>query len=120
MLSTVSASVPTLAAATCWHVVTPDGHYVYTSNPGTGTISGFSIASNGALTPISGTILATLPSGSANLDIAVTVDGKFLYTLNSGTGTVGVFAINADGTLNPLPEAGGLSAAAGFNGIAAI
>jgi 6-phosphogluconolactonase len=120
MLSTVSASVPTLAAATCWHVVTPDGHYVYTSNPGTGTISGFSIASNGALTPISGTILATLPSGSANLDIAVTADGKFLYTLDSGTGTVGIFAINADGTLNPLSEAGGLSAAAGFNGIAAI
>jgi 6-phosphogluconolactonase len=119
-LSTDSASVPTLAAATCWHVVTPDGHYVYTSNPGTGTISGFSIASNGALTPISATILATLPAGSANLDIAVTADGKFLYTLDSGTGTVGIFSINADGTLNPLPEAGGLKAASGFNGIAAI
>jgi len=119
-LSVVSASVPTLAAATCWHVVTPDGHYVYTSNPGTGTISGFSLASNGALTPISATILATLPAGSANLDIAVTANGKFLYTLDSGTGTVGIFAINADGTLNPLPEAGGLTAASGFNGIAAI
>jgi 6-phosphogluconolactonase len=119
-LSVVSASVPTLAAATCWHVVTPDGHYVYTSNPGSGTISGFSIASNGDLTPISATIVATLPAGSGNLDIAVTADGKFLYTLDSGTGTVGVFAINSDGTLNPLPEAGGLSPASGFNGIAAI
>jgi len=118
-LSVVSTSVPTLGAATCWHVVTPDGHFVYTTNPGSGTMSGFSLASNGALTPIAGTIVATLPAGSANLDLAVTPDGKFLYTLNSGTGSVGIFAINSDGTLNPLPEAGGLKAASGFNGIAA-
>jgi 6-phosphogluconolactonase len=119
-LSAVSASVPTLAAATCWHLVTPDGKFVYTSNAGSGTISGFSIAANGSLTPISATVVATLPAGSANLDIAVTGYGKFLYTLDSGTGTIGIFAIKADGTLNPLPEAAGLSAASGFNGIAAI
>jgi 6-phosphogluconolactonase (cycloisomerase 2 family) len=119
-LSPISTSVPTLAAATCWHVVTPEGKFVYTSNAGSGTISGFSIAANGALTPISATVVATLPAGSATLDIAVTADGKFLYTLDSGTGTVGIFAINADGTLNPLPEAAVLSAASGFNGIAAI
>ena len=75
-LSTISASVPTLAAATCWHVVTPNGKYVYTSNPGSGNISGFSLSSTGVLTPIDATILATLPAGSANLDLAITADGK--------------------------------------------
>ncbi len=119
-LSPVSTSVPTLGAATCWHVVTPDGHFVYTSNAGSGNISGFAIGSSGALTPVSGTIVGTNPAGSANLDVAVSGDGKFLYTLNSGTGTVSIFGINDDGTLTTLGDVAGLSAAAGFNGIAAF
>ena len=60
------------------------------------------------------------PADSKNLDIAVSADSKFLYTLNSGTGTTSVFVINQDGSLNNLGEAGGLSADAGFNGIAAF
>lgn len=119
-LSTISASVPTLAAATCWHVVTPNGKYVYTSNPGSGNISGFSLSSTGVLTPIDATILATLPAGSTNLDLAITADGKYLYTTNSGTGSVSVFGVNADGSLTPLPGVGGLTANAGYNGIAAL
>jgi len=119
-LSVISASVPTLANATCWHVVTPDGKHLYTTNPGSASLSGFSIGSNGALTAIDGTVLALLPSGSANLDVAVTLDGKYLYTIDSGTGSVSALAINADGTFTPLPGASGLNANAGFNGIAAM
>jgi len=118
-LSDVSTSVPTLAAATCWLEVTPNGKFVYTSNAGSGTVSGFAIGANGALTPVSGTIVGTNPSGSSNLDLAITEDGKFLYTLNSGTGTVSIFAINSDGTLTSLGDVAGLSADAGVNGIAA-
>jgi 6-phosphogluconolactonase len=118
-LSAISANMPTLANATCWHVVTPDGHFVYTSNPGSGTISGFALGAHGELTAIDGTIVATLLTGSANLDLAITADGKFLYTLDSGTGKVSALEINADGTLTTLNEVGGLTANAGFNGIAA-
>jgi 6-phosphogluconolactonase (cycloisomerase 2 family) len=120
MLSAITASVPTQGAATCWQAVTPDGRFVYTSNAGSATISGFSIATNGALTPLSGAVVATLPSGSTNLDIAITADGKFLYTLNSGTGTINIFGINQDGSLTSLGDVGGLSANAGMNGIAAL
>jgi DNA-binding beta-propeller fold protein YncE len=120
MLSTISASVPTLANATCWHVVTPNGKLLYTSNPGSGSLSGLWISSAGALTPVDGTVLATLPNGSSNLDLAVTIDGKYLYTIDSGTGSVSVFAINTDGTLTTLTGVSGLAANAGFNGIAAI
>jgi 6-phosphogluconolactonase (cycloisomerase 2 family) len=119
-LSTISASVPTLGAATCWQAVTPDGRFVYTANSGSSTISGFSIGKNGGLTPLSGTVVATLPTGSIDLDTTITADGKFLYTLNSGTGTIGIFGIDADGTLSSLGEKGGLPASAGFNGIAAF
>ena len=120
ILSAISISVPTLGAATCWNVVTPDGHFVYTANSASSTISGFAIGSDWSLTPVSGTILATLPSGSTDIDMAVSADGKFLYTLNSSSGTVGIFGINHDGTLNSIGDAGGLSAASGYNGIAAF
>ena len=118
-LSPISASVPTQGAATCWQAVTPDGRFVYTSNSATSTISGFAIGTDGALTPLPGTVAATLPTGSTNLDTAISSDGKFLYTLDSGTGLVSIFGINEDGSLTSLGDAGGLSAAAGFNGIAA-
>ncbi len=120
MLSPISPSVPTLSAGTCWQEVTPDGRFVYTSNSASSTISGYSLGANGALTPLAGTVVATLPAGSINLDIAISADGKFLYTLNSGTGTLNIFSINQDGTLTSLGDAGGLSASAGMNGIAAI
>ncbi len=118
-LSAISADVPTLANATCWHVVTPDGKYLYTTNPGSSSLAGFSISASGTLTPIDGTILATLPVGSTNLDLAVTSDGKYLYTIDSGTGSVSILNINADGTLTPLNGVSGLAVNAGFNGIAA-
>ena len=70
-LSAITTSVPTLGAANCWNVVTPDGSFVYTSNAGSSTISGFAIAKTGALTALSGTIVGTNPEGSGNLDIAV-------------------------------------------------
>jgi 6-phosphogluconolactonase len=118
-LSPISTSVPTLGAATCWQVTTPDGRFVYTSNAGTATVSGFSIAPNGSLTPLPGTVQGANPAGAANIDITISSNGKFLYTLNTGKGTIGIFAIHKDGTLTNLGSADGLAAAGGFNGIAA-
>jgi 6-phosphogluconolactonase len=115
----ISTGVPTLGNANCWNAVTPDGRFVYTSNAGSSTISGFAISATGVLMPLGGTVVGNNPSGSTNLDIAVSADGKFLYTLNSGTGTIGIFGIQPDGTLNKIGEAEGLVQTAGFNGIAA-
>ncbi len=119
-LTPLSAPIATLGAATCWQAVTPDGRFVYTSNAGTSNISGFSITGAGLLTALPGTVVASNPAGSSNLDIAISGDGKFVYTLNSGTGAVGMFAINADGTLKSLGALSGLPISAGFNGIAAL
>jgi 6-phosphogluconolactonase (cycloisomerase 2 family) len=100
--------------------MTPDGRFVYVSNAGSGSISGFAIGSGGTLTAIPGTILAINPTGSSNIDITVSADGKFLYSLNAGTGAVGMFAIQpTNGSLTDLGTAGDLPAAAGLNGIAA-
>ena len=118
-LSPISLGVPTLGNANCWNVVTPDGRFVYVSNAGSSTISGFAIGKTGGLTPVGATVVGTNPAGSTNLDIAVSADGKFLYTLNSGTGTIGIFALQPDGSLTNLGELGSFPSTAGFNGIAA-
>jgi 6-phosphogluconolactonase (cycloisomerase 2 family) len=119
-LSGITTGVPTLGNANCWDAVSPNGRWVYVSNAASSTISGFSIGTGGALTPIGATVLGTNPTGAGNLDIAVSADSKFLYSLNSGDGSIGVFGIQEDGTLTNDGEAEALSANAGFNGIAAF
>ncbi|MBV8834537.1 MAG: beta-propeller fold lactonase family protein [Acidobacteriaceae bacterium] len=119
-LFSISAGIPTLGAATCWNVATPDGRFVYTNNAGSFNISGFAIGSNGTLTPLPNTVQASDPNGSANIDITISSDGKFLYSLNAGIGTIGIFGINKDGSLSNLGSIGGVLAKGGFNGIAAF
>lgn len=118
-LSAISTSVPTLGAANCWNAITPDGRWVYVSNAGSSTISGFAIAADGTLTPLAGTVLGRNASGATNLDLTVSADGKFVFTLNTGNGTIGIFAIQKDGTLVNVGAAEGFASRSGFNGIAA-
>jgi 6-phosphogluconolactonase len=119
-LSPISTSVPTLGAANCWNVVAPDGSFVYTSNAGSSTISGFAIANTGVLAALPGTVVGTNPEGSGNLDIAVSSDGRFIYTLNSAAGAIGIFSVQKDGTLLNVGFASGVSPLSGFYGIAAF
>ena len=119
-LTTISKSVPTFGNANCWSAITPNGKFIYVDNAASGTVSGFSIASNGQLTPIGDTVLGTLPQGSTNLDLAISADSKYLYTLDSGTGVIGSFAIQTNGALTAITETGDLPKSAGFNGIAAF
>ena len=118
-LSPISSSIPTLGAANCWNAITPDGRFVYVSNAGSSTISGFAIAGNGSLSALPGIVVGGNPAGATNLDITVSADGKFLYTMNSHNGTVGIFAIQKDGTLKTVTAASGIAPNSGFNGIAA-
>ena len=119
-VSPISQSLPTLGDGNCWNAITPDGKYVYADNSGTNTVAGFSVAANGTLTPIAGTILGNNPAGTTNLDLTVSTDGKFLYTMNSSAGSVSIYRINQDGTLVGLGEIDGLPKTVGFNGIAAF
>jgi 6-phosphogluconolactonase (cycloisomerase 2 family) len=117
-LQTVSASVPTTETAACWLVITNDGRYGYTTNAGSGTISGYRIGFDGTLTLLDadGRTGVTGP-GSTPLDMAITGDGRYLYSLNAGDGTLGAFRVAADGSLQAIPGFSGLPA--GINGLAA-
>jgi len=115
----ISSGIPTFGAANCWNAITPDGRFVYVSNAGSSTISGFVIDVNGRLSALPGTLVAANPAGATNLDITVSADGKFLCTLNSRNGSIGIFAIQKDGTLKNTGSAGEIAPNSGFNGIAA-
>jgi 6-phosphogluconolactonase len=109
----ISGAVATHQGAPCWLVLTTDGRFAYTANASGATISGFSIAADGALTLLDPTGATTvLGAGSHPLDEAVSQDGRFLYVLVDGRHTIAGFRIGADGSLSPLGEVGTLPAGA--------
>jgi 6-phosphogluconolactonase len=117
-LHTVSASVGTNQTAACWVAVTPDGRFAYTTNTGSGSISGYAIDFDGGLTLLdpNGRTGVT-GDGSSPIDMAFSRGGHFLYALNSGTHTIAAFAVTHTGALVRLAFTGGLPASA--NGLAA-
>jgi 6-phosphogluconolactonase (cycloisomerase 2 family) len=116
-LELVSGSVPTTETAACWFVVTGNGRFAYTSNTGSGSISGYSVR-HGALTLLDadGRTGVTGP-GTAPIDLALARNSRYLYALNAGTQTISGFAVGADGSLTAIGTVGGLPASA--NGLAA-
>jgi 6-phosphogluconolactonase (cycloisomerase 2 family) len=97
-LAVISGSVPTLQGATCWMGVTADGQYAYTGNAGSGTITGFAVGDQGALTRLNG-VGGTVASGGAGTTEIAILGSRVLYALNRGSGGIGVFEIQKDGTL---------------------
>jgi 6-phosphogluconolactonase (cycloisomerase 2 family) len=112
-------SKPTLGGGSCWSAVTPDGHWLYTANSASNSISGYGITNSGAISPVQGTIVAQLPNGTTDLDMAVSADGKYLYSVNGSAGTVGIYTIKTDGTLQIQAAHPAFTPVTGFNGIAA-
>jgi DNA-binding beta-propeller fold protein YncE len=101
-------------------VATPDGHYLYVANTASSTISGYALTGGGGVSALPGTIVATFPAGSVDLDLAISGDGKYLYSVNSGTGAIGMLKIKSDGTLQMIGTLPVMAAKAGQNGIAAL
>jgi 6-phosphogluconolactonase len=115
------SSVSTLQRAPCWLITTHDGRFAYTANAGSNSVTGFAIASNGALTILTPTGMTGLVgAGATPLDLDVSQDSKYLYVLKAGVNAIGAFAVNHDGTLNNLADGvGGLPTRSGQMGIAA-
>ena len=119
-LSVVSAAAATLQRAPCWLIVNNSGRFAYTANAGSATITGFSVAANGALSLLTSTgVSGDLGAGAQPLDLDMSRNGNFLYVMKNGTGTIGGFAVGGDGGLTPLADTPGLVARAGYMGLAA-
>jgi len=103
-------------------VLTKNERFAYAANAGSGSIVGYSVSRDGSLSALDadGRTGVTNGTGATPLDMDITNDGKFLYVLQTGTGTIGAFAIGNGGSLTVLPDTPGLSARAGFQGLAAF
>ena len=105
----ISASLPVGQGAACWVAVTADGRFAYTGNA-TGSISGYSIARDGALTALTaGGLTAAAPRPN---DLAVA--GRYLYAVNPAVGEVTAYRIANDGRLTPMPGVANLGTLAGL------
>jgi len=100
-LEVISGSVSTHQTDACWVVLTKDGRFAYTTNTGSGTISGYSVSRTGHLKLIdpSGVTATTGGADSMPADVALSDDGQFVFSLNQGTGTISSFRVHPDGHL---------------------
>ena len=116
-LSVISPSVKDNQSAACWVVVTENGRYAYTTNTGSGSISGYRVARDGTLSLLGDGLTAVIGAGTGPIDAALSKGSQFLYVLNSGIGTVSGYRVEPNGSLSPIDSVGGL--APGVNGLVA-
>jgi 6-phosphogluconolactonase len=108
----ISASLPVGQGAACWVAVTADGRFAYTGNA-TGSISGFAIGRDGALTALNANGLTATSTRPNDLAVA----GNYLYAVNPSAGEVTAYHIQNNGALVPMPGVQNLGA--GLAGLAA-
>jgi 6-phosphogluconolactonase (cycloisomerase 2 family) len=114
-LEVISAAVPTGQGGVCWLVITKNGRFAYTTNAGTGTISGFNIARDGTLSLLDEDGVTAKAIGGV-IDMALSNNSRFLYALSSGAGTILGFQVGSDGGLKQVEE---IDLPTGANGLAA-
>jgi 6-phosphogluconolactonase (cycloisomerase 2 family) len=117
LLEVVAPSVPTTETAACWVAVSKDGRFAYTTNTGSGTVSGFAIDWDGGLTLLDADGVTGM-AGAGPIDMDFSEDGRFLYTLDAGDDSITAFRHRTgSGALKPRQTLAGLPDAA--NGLAA-
>ncbi len=112
-LTTITAAAGDGQTAPCWVVLTNDGRFAYTTNTGSGNVSGYRVGFNGTLQLLSASgQTGNTGTGSTPLDAAISNDSRFLYVLTPGTGNIQGFSVSLDGSLSPLSQATGIPSSA--------
>jgi DNA-binding beta-propeller fold protein YncE len=81
---------------------TPDENFLIATNSGTVNLTVYSIAADGALSPVPGSPFPAGPGGALD-GIKVTPDGKFLAVARPGVNSVSMFSISGLGGLTAVP-----------------
>jgi YVTN family beta-propeller protein len=110
-LQNIASGNPAVQSNPFGSAITPDGDFLYVSNPedgANGTISGFQVNANGTLTTVDvspGIPFAWRDAAPGNhpLNMAVSPDGNHLYVATRASNTVNAYTINGDGSLTPVP-----------------
>ncbi|MEP6778466.1 MAG: beta-propeller fold lactonase family protein [Gemmatimonadaceae bacterium] len=107
----VTATLHNSETAPCWVAITDDGKFAYSTNTGSGTVSGFAINRNGSLSALDANgVTAVFGDGTAPADISLSHNSRYLYTRNGGSHTIGVARIKGNGSLKVLNGISGLPA----------
>jgi DNA-binding beta-propeller fold protein YncE len=109
--ATLIDSVGTIQAATCW--VAAARGFLFASNAGSASISGYSASPSGGLT-----LTGQTSTDAGTVDAAASHGGRFLYVQTGGNGIVDEFLTHPDGTLTEIGSVT-VAGAAGGEGIAA-
>ncbi|MDQ1494339.1 MAG: hypothetical protein QOG69_822 [Actinomycetota bacterium] len=110
--------VPNGQAATCWSVLAKG--YVYASNSGSNTITGYAEDAAGGLSLLDPSAV-TATTDAAPVDVAASRDGNYLYQEATRAGAIDEFKVNDDGSLTRIGTVTGLPIdnGSGIEGIAA-
>jgi len=109
VVSVIDPVVATTETAACWVVTTPNRKFAYTTNTGSGTVSGFAIDSRGNLHLLDADgVTGVTGPGSSPIDAGTSRHGDYLFVLDAGTDAISVFAIGKQGNLTPRPGVSGL------------
>ena len=108
-LSVISPSVATHQSAACWVVLDKHGHYAYTTNTGSGSVSGYQVDRSGALKLLNPNgITALTGPGSGPTDAAVSGREEFLFVLTPPVGKITTFSMHSDGSLTTVGSVAGV------------
>jgi 6-phosphogluconolactonase (cycloisomerase 2 family) len=110
-LNLIDGSVPTAQTAACWVIVARHGRYAYTTNTGSGSVTGFRVGRTGSLSRLS-VDGRTGITGGGPTDGATTPDGRMLFVLSPSIGEIVSFQVQADGTLRNLSSVAGAAGTA--------
>ena len=115
-LTVLAGPVPTNQSAACWVVVTRSGRFAYTTNTGSASVSGYSVAADGTPTLLNSDGV-TAVAGKGPIDAGFSLGDRFFFVLNSSDHSISAFAVGRDGSLNAVGTTSGLPPAS--NGLAA-
>ena len=98
----LTIALGTKQTAACWVGLT--GHFAYTTNTPSSTITGVSIDRRGMLALLDANgITAKLDAGARPLDLDFDKSGRMLFVLDAGRDEVISFYRNAEGALHRAP-----------------
>ncbi len=113
-----AGSVATTETAACWIVSAKSDRFTYTTNTGSGSVSGYGINRRSGVLELldENGVTGMVGEGTGPIDAAVSRDGRFMYVLSGRTGEIVSFEVNEkDGSLTNLERTDGLPA--GTNGL---
>jgi 6-phosphogluconolactonase (cycloisomerase 2 family) len=105
-IQSIASGNPAVQSNPFGSALTPDGNFLYVSNPedgANGTISGFRINANGTLSVLPGLQALNVAPGNHPLNMAVTPDGDHLYVASRISGSINSYTIdNTTGALTAV------------------